>query len=167
MIKNNLNIAQQVNCSGISSSLFLFFDSKILCSGYLIQESHWGGGPGPSSSSLCGLYHNRGQGDTIRCHFYLSHICCKANSCVLWGRAAWQFPFPTKLFRIKKEKQNKGNAQPSPSHQNWVKYKEGEVETRACLVTATNQVGLITNPCVFRVRLTFWKSPKKSSLLKL
>lgn len=40
MIKNNLNIAQQVNCSGISSSLFLFFDSKILCSGYLIQESH-------------------------------------------------------------------------------------------------------------------------------
>lgn len=44
MIKNNLNIAQQVNCSGISSSLFLFFDSKILCLGYLIQESHlrWG-----------------------------------------------------------------------------------------------------------------------------
>lgn len=44
MIKNNLNIAQQVNCSGISSSLFLFFDSKILCSGDLIQESHlrWG-----------------------------------------------------------------------------------------------------------------------------
>lgn len=39
MIKNNLNIAQQVNCSGISSSLFLFFDSKILHAGYLLHES--------------------------------------------------------------------------------------------------------------------------------
>lgn len=38
MIKNNLNIAQQVNCSGISS-LFLFFDSKILRAGYLLHES--------------------------------------------------------------------------------------------------------------------------------
>lgn len=85
------------------------------------------------------------------------------HSCVLWGRAAWQFPFPTKPFRIKKEKQNKGNDQPSPSHQNWVKHKEGEVETSVCLATVTNQMGLITNPCVFRIRLTFWKSPKKSS----
>lgn len=44
MIKNNLNIAQQVNCSGISSSLFLFFDSKILCAGDLLQGSRlrWG-----------------------------------------------------------------------------------------------------------------------------
>lgn len=39
MIKNNLNIAQQVNCSGMSSSLFLFFDSKTLCAGYLLHES--------------------------------------------------------------------------------------------------------------------------------
>lgn len=39
MIKNNLNIAQQVNCSGISSSLFLFFDSKILHAGHLLHES--------------------------------------------------------------------------------------------------------------------------------
>lgn len=162
MIKNNLNIAQQVNCSGISSSLFLFFDSKILCSGYLIQEPHlrWGARTlkhFPSwSLPLQGTWgHHQGPKN----NFYISHICCKANSCVLWGRAAWQLPFPTKLFRIKKENQNIGNDQPSPSHQNWVRYKEGEVETRACLVTATNQMGSITKPCVCRVTLTFWKSP--------
>lgn len=63
--------------------------------------------------------------------------------------ATWQFPLPTKPFRIKKEKQNKGNDQPSPSHQNWVKYKEGEVEANACLVTATNQVGLKSQILVF------------------
>lgn len=99
MIKNNLNIAQQVNCSGMSSSLFLFFDSKILCSGYLIQESHLRWGARTLEPFPSWFYHNRGQRDTIRCHFHISHI-----SCVLWGRAAWQFPFPTKAFRIKKRK---------------------------------------------------------------
>lgn len=57
MIKNNLNIAQQVNCSGISSSLFLFFDSKILCAGYLLPESRPRCRARTSpSTSLCGLY---------------------------------------------------------------------------------------------------------------
>lgn len=98
MIKNNLNIAQQVNCSGMSSSLFLFFDSKILCSGYLIQESHLRWGARTLEPFPLWFYHNRGQGDTIRCHFHISHICCTAFLCAL-GQSCMAVPLSHKSFQ--------------------------------------------------------------------
>lgn len=115
MIKNNLNIAQQVNCSGISSSLFLFFDSKILCSGYLIQQSHPRWGPGPSSIFLCVLYHNRGQGDTTRCHFHISHICCKAFPACSGAELHGTAPFPQNLSELKRKNRIKEMTNPLPA----------------------------------------------------
>lgn len=159
MIKNNLNIAQ-VNCSGISSSLFLLFDSKILCAGYLLRESHlrWGG-QDPQALPFVVFTTAEDKGTPSGTTF--SSPTSPAKYCT----ATWQFPLPTKPFRIKKEKQNKGNDQPSLSQPS----KLGEVQGRRggsqCLLGHCHKSNgfKITNPCVFRIRLTFWKVQKKSS----
>lgn len=144
MIKNNLNIAQ-VNCSGISSSLFLLFDSKILCAGYLLRESHlrWGART-LKHFPLWSLPQQRTRGHHQVPLFHLPHLL--QSIAQLHGSS----PFPQNPSELKRKNRIKEMTNPpSPSHQNWVKYKEGEVEANACLVTATNQMGLKSQILVF------------------
>lgn len=103
MIKNNLNIAQQVNCSGMSSSLFLFFDSKILCSGYLIQESHlrWGARTlEPFPSWFLPQQGTKGHHQVPLSHIpHLLHSIPVCSGAELHGSS----PFPQKLSELKRE----------------------------------------------------------------
>lgn len=91
MIKNNLNIAQQVNCSGISSSLFLFFDSKILCRGSAPGVSPEVGGQDPQALPFLVLTTTGDKGTPSGATFTCPKFPAK-HCWVLWGRAAWQLP---------------------------------------------------------------------------
>lgn len=159
MIKNNLNIAQQVNCSGISSSLFLFFDSKILCSGYLIQEPHlrWGART-PKHFPLWSLPQQGTRGHHQMPLSHIPHLLQSIPPCSgaeLHGSA----PFLQNLSELKRKNRIKEMTNPFPAIKTgWSTRKE---RWKQCLLGhCQNQMALITNPCVFSIRLTFWRVQK-------
>lgn len=125
MIKNNLNIAQQVNCSGISSSLFLFFDSKICKVSTPWVSPKVRGQDFPEHVTLWSLPGTDGDGKTLGTSFTSPMFVAKRYH-MQGGRDMRRFSLPTKSFSIIKEKQKKGNAQPSPqpSRTGWSTQKE-------------------------------------------
>lgn len=151
MIKNNLNIAQQVNCSGISSSLFLFFDSKALHAGSVLHESRPGCGVWDFlEQSLCGLF----QGQTAMANPSVprSNIPHVAKPyCQQRGRGTWDLSLPTKLFGIANEKRNKGKNHRSPSQPNLggVRGRRGGSQQRLlCHHHKPDVTALVPNSCV-------------------
>lgn len=164
MIKNNLNIAQQVNCSGISSSLFLFFDSKALCAGCLLHASRpKRGARTPSSTSPCGRDQasraRRPLWSTSRYALFAPECCC-----TLWGRDVWWFSLPTEPLGSKEEKnEHRKKHSPLPSGPELSKAQANRrTPVFKCLLCHCHKpkaTALITSPCVFGI--TFF--PKKST----
>lgn len=135
MIKNNLNIAQQVNCSGISSPLFLFFDSKARRAGYVPRV--WGLGF-PQAVASWSFPGTDGDGKPVDTTVNIPRVAKPYSQ--PQGRAMWHLSLPTNLPVLQRKKGIKERTNARPAIQTQVKREEGEVEANSVdFVTVTNQ----------------------------